>query len=270
MRRPSIITLALLAGILAGGCSADTSADPGGSGAPGTSAAPRGSSGTETVEGRTFLSTEVEGQTLLAGTRIRLSFQGGTVGADAGCNSMGGSYQIQGDRLVVPQMITTEMGCALDRAAQDQWVAAILSGSAIALDGDALTLTGNGIRVTLLDRTVADPDRPLLGTPWTVDGIIQGDAASSVPLGATAVLTFSSGRVDVQAGCNAGSAEAVISNATITFGVLGLTKKICGSDVMELEQSVLLALNGVIGYRIEADALTLTNGAVGLTLRAAP
>ncbi len=255
MQRRSLVTLALAAALLLGACG-------GGSAAPGPTG--RG------LDGRTFLSTLIEGHALVAGSTIRLTFQGGRLSANAGCNSMSGTYRISADRLVVEQLATTQMGCDAPLMDQDRWVADLLDGSTITLDGNTLTLTKLAVRLTLLDREVADPDRPLIGTRWIVDGLIGGGAVSSVPINVVAALTFADGRVDVEAGCNQGGGSVTITDATIEFGPIGLTKRGCEPGAMTVEQAVTATLSGTARYTIEAGNLTIDAGGVGLMLRAAP
>lgn len=263
MRRSTALSLAFVTALVVGACSGSASPAP-------TGAAPSGSSPTNGVEGRTFLSTAVAGRVLVAGSRIRLTFRDGQIGASAGCNSMGGPYRIEGGRLRAPQLATTDMGCDQALMVQDQWVADLLDGASLTLDGNTLTLTRNGVAVTFLDRIVADPDRPLTGTRWIVGGILTAGTASSVPAGATASVVFRDGRVDVETGCNTGSATATVAGAAITFRDLVLTKRACAPAVAALEMAVVATLSGTATFLIEADALTLTAGQHGLTLRALP
>ena len=72
-------------------------------GAPGPSAA--------SLDGRIFLSTAIDGATLVPNTQVRLSFTDGNLNANAGCNHLGGAYTTDGNRIVTGQMSTTEMGC---------------------------------------------------------------------------------------------------------------------------------------------------------------
>ncbi len=262
MRHHLAFALALLSTVLLASCG-------GGASPSSSSRAPGGSAGASGLEGRTFFSTAIDGRVLVTGSRIRLSFINGEVGAIAGCNSMGGPYRLDAGRILAPQLATTDMGCAQALMTQDQWVADLLNGAAFALDGNSLTLARNGVRVTFLDREVADPDRPLLGTRWVVVSVISGDAASSLPIGAVAALTFSAGRVDVETGCNSGSGTATTTDRSITFAAIGLTKRGCPPEVMRLEQAVSAVLSGAATYAIEADSLTLMAGRRGLTLRAA-
>jgi heat shock protein HslJ len=226
------------------------------------------SSGALTVDGKTYLSTAVQGATLVSGTRIRLAFKDGSVSAGGGCNAIGGAYTITGGRLVVSQIMTTEMGCAQPLMAQDAWLAALLGGSDVTLAGDTLTLTSGKVTLTLVDREVADPDRPIEGTTWILDGIVSGDTASSVPAGVTASIQITDGRMAINSGCNSGSATVTVAADTLTFGPIALTKMACQPAAMSVEQSVVSTLTGTVRYTIEADALTIDAGSAGLTFRA--
>ncbi|MEO8462504.1 MAG: META domain-containing protein [Chloroflexota bacterium] len=258
-----ILALAAIACITAAACS---SAGPGAA----SPSAPTNLTDPAALDGRVFLSTKVDGPALVAGSVIRLAFAGGNISVQAGCNSMSGTYRIDGDRLVVGALATTEMACESALMEQDRWVANLLSAATISLSGDSLTLALSGVRLTLLDREVADPDRPLIGTHWLLDGIVAGEAVSSVPVGVQASLSFSDRRVDVMAGCNAGGGAVEISASELDFGAIALTRKGCEPDVMAVEQAVSAALVGKVSYKIEADVLTIDAEGQGLILRAAP
>ncbi len=242
----------------------------GGAATPGPSVDPPVGSANESLEGRTFLSTAAFGRALVPGSVVRLSFQDGQIGATGGCNSMGGPYAIEGDRLVISRLATTEMACAPDLMDQDQWLADLLDGATIDLEGDTLTLAKDETRLSLVDREVADPDRPLTGTRWIVDGLVSADAVSSVPVGVVAALTFDAGRVDVETGCNRGGGSVTVTDTTLTFGPISLTKMACEGGAMEVERAVSAVLTGEVLYTIEAGTLALDVGAAGLSLRAAP
>jgi heat shock protein HslJ len=221
------------------------------------------------LDGHEYLSTDVAGHELVDGTQIRLTFDADRVGAHAGCNQLGGTWSVDGDVLVVPdEMVMTEMAC--DPPAlmdQDTWVASFLtSRPTIVLHGDTLTLTGSDVTMTLLDREVTDPDRPLEGTSWVVEGLVDGDAVSSVPAGVRPpTLSFNSGQVMVDTSCNTGSGGYEVVGSEITFAPLALTLMDCEYSI---ESQVTPVLDGTATYEIEADVLTITNDATGLVLRA--
>lgn len=221
-----------------------------------------------TLDGRTFLSTNVQGRELVPGSSIRLTFPGGRIGISAGCNQMSGLYAVVDGHLRATQMMTTEMGCAPPLMAQDSWVGAFIDGATVALAGETLTLGHGDVSMTLTDRAVADPDRPLEGTRWVVDGIVARDVVSSVPAGVSALLTISNGRLVVDTGCNSGSATVTATRKDVKIGPLALTRKACGPAETSVEQAVVGTLSGEVGYTIEVDRLTLTADGVGLMLRA--
>lgn len=229
---------------------------------------------TAALDGRTFLSTgvTVDGEPfeLVDGTSIQLMFRdGGELGASAGCNSIGGTYRIEGGTLVFSGGGMTEMGCDPERHAQDDWLVDLLgSRPSIDLAGDDLTLTSGSTVVRLLDREVAQPDLELLGPVWTVDSIITGDAVASTPGGAIATLRFfADGRVDVASGCNTGGGRYEVNGSVIQFNGLVTTDMACTDGRGDLEAAVMAVLNGgPLTAAIDADKLTLMAGPNGLGL----
>lgn len=148
------------------------------------------------LEGRQFWSTSVteDGveRALVPGTTIQLRFDGDNIGASAGCNSMGGTFRIDGDTLLVTEMGMTEMGCDPARHDQDNFVAALLADSpTITLAGDELTVETDTVRLEMLDATVANPDVPIVGTAWEVTGFIDAEAATSMNVSRPGTVTFS-------------------------------------------------------------------------------
>ena len=248
-----MLSVVVAAALVSGGCAGGGAASP----------------SALTLDGRTFLSTNVQGRELVPGSSIRLTFPGGRIGISAGCNQMSGIYAVVDGHLRATQMMTTEMGCAPPLMAQDSWVGAFIDGATVALAGDTLTLGHGDVTMTLTDRVVADPDRPLEGTRWVVDGIVAGDVVSSVPAGVSASLIISNGRLQVQTGCNTGIASVEATATTVTIGPLTLTRNACARDATSVQQAVTSVLSGQVGYRIEAGVLSLTAAQAGLVLRAA-
>ena len=142
-----------------------------------------GDSAEPALDGRQFWSISVlengVERPLVDDTRISVRFNNGNISASAGCNSMGGPYQVDNDgQLTVREMASTEIGCDPERHAQDEFVAAVLTARPrLTLNGHDLTLATDTVRIQLLDTEVADPDRPILQTRWVVTGFIQGEMA---------------------------------------------------------------------------------------------
>lgn len=224
--------------------------------------------------GREFLSNGItDGGAqfdLVPGTRVRLTFTDTGLSANAGCNIFGATYRIEGGRLVVDGGAMTEMGCDLARDQQDQWLFAFLgSKPGVTLAGTDLTLDNGKTIMRLVDRTIAEPDLNIVGPVWTVTTIIDGDAASSVPAGATATLTFGNdGSIEVNDGCNRGRGSWATEGAGIRVKDVFLTKMACDGPAGALESAVLAVINaGSITASIRGNVLTLSAAGHGLQLQ---
>jgi heat shock protein HslJ len=241
------LTFALIVVALAGlaGCGRGTESQAGTAGSPG-----------DEPWGRTFLSTDVTEQgrprPLVSGTRITLTLveDGHRLGAQAGCNQMGGPVSFDGDRLVVRDLATTDMGCDPPRHAQDEWLARFLTSRPQWTWSDStLTLDNGSARIVLRDRAVADPDRPLRATRWVVDTIVDGETASSVPPDAEAFIALGDDdRFQGNTGCNGmgGNSAVSESTSTITFSEVITTKMACSDERMRVERAVLATLDGKV------------------------
>ena len=180
------------------------------------------------LDGRQFWSASVsEGgvdRPLVDGTRIALRFDGGNIGASAGCNSIGGTYELQPNGvLVVAELVMTEIGCDAPRHRQDEFVIAVLTASpVVSLTGDVLSLTADDVVIELLDREVADPDHPILGTRWAVTGFVHGDVASLMAVAEAGWILFADdSTMTGYDGCTDFTAAVEVSDGSIGGPVEG-------------------------------------------------
>ena len=111
---------------------------------------------------------------------------------------------------------------------------------------------------------MVDPDKPLLGTRWTVDTLLQGDSASSVPVGdrpdAYIVIEDQGGtlRASGHTGCNQFGGPVEVGADELTFGEIVMTKMACAGAGDTLERAVLAMFSApTVTYEIEAQRLTL-------------
>jgi heat shock protein HslJ len=120
------------------------------------------------------------------------------------------------------------------------------------------------------DREVAEPDAQLVGPLWTVETIIQGESASSVPMDPTATIQFDAdGGMTFNDGCNGGGGRYSIDGSTLTLSDLVTEDRACVGPAGQLAQAVLAVLNaGRITFSIDQQSLTLEAGAAGLQLTA--
>jgi heat shock protein HslJ len=153
------------------------------------------------LAGRTFLSTAVtEGgvpRPMPAGTWVMLRFTAdGRLLASAGCNTISGPVHLSGGQLRMPAMATTEMGCADDLMAQDQWLTSLLEAQpSWQLSGPHLRVSTSQTVIELTDRRVLDPDRPLEGTRWVASALIGANVAAAAAALPQVFLVFGQGQV---------------------------------------------------------------------------
>ena len=257
------LTLLALSALALAACGSDDDSPAADDSLPAVGSAPTAADLTD----RSFESTEVTGHELVADSTIELAFMADSVAARAGCNSMNGGYEIVDGTLEVGVMAATMMACDDALMDQDTWLSDFLTSSPeIALDGDTLTLTGADATVTLSAVQPAE----LEDTTWNVTGIVANEAVSSLPMDAEASITITDGPAAIRTGCNNGSTSVEITDTTITFGPIAVTKMACPPELTELEASVLAVLDGEVTYEIAGDSLSLRNadGDVGLELTA--
>ncbi|MGW0122357.1 META domain-containing protein [Streptomyces sp. NPDC003327] len=199
----------------------------------------------------------------------------GRASGTTGCNSFGAAVAVNGDTLTVSSHEITEIGCPADRERFEAAMLKAFSGSLKGrLKGDALTLTAPDGRTGL--ELTATPAAPLRGTTWSVDGLLAGDTASSLPAdgeGKARIVIGADGAVSGNLGCNNFSATARIDEKARTLTVEGpaaTTRMMCSSPQMALETRLYELLDGPLTYRLEHRSLTLTDASgEGLTARAA-
>ena len=280
MRGTWVVAMVVGVGLVVGGCGGDDVTVDG----PGVAEPSGDTGGGGELAGRTFLSAAVtdggQPRDLVPGTRIEVTFrEDGRLGARAGCNSIDGTPTITAERITLADGAITEMACSPAHTEQDSWLHDLFSGGlTYALDGDRLTLTADTTTIELVDREIAEPDRPLEATVWTLDGMIDGDAVSSVPGDIAATVTFDpdAGTVAVEGtGCNGGggdytpAADPDASTGELTVGPLAWTRMACGEPSASVEAALGAVLDGTISYQVEAATLVLSHpGGQGLTLRA--
>ena len=260
MRPASLAALAACIIVAVSGCSDDVDVFSG-SGPGGTGSDPSAAQ----LEGRSFSGDDVAGHELVDGTAITMSFEGDRLSTNAGCNTTSSAFRIESGRLVVEGAgMSTLIGCPPELEAQDRWLGGFLA------DGPELTLTGDTLTLTSTDGTTSvslseqAETAALVGTPWMLSSIIEGDTASSVPAGVEppSMTIGEDGMAELFLGCNRGGA-AVGTTTTdrgdlLTFGPIRSTKMACGEDASAVEATVLAVLESDPAFTITADALVLT------------
>lgn len=253
-----LLAVTLLGAGIVGGCDGGTA----------------GSSLRAQLPGRSFVSESVEGWQLVTDTQVSVSFESTGIGAQAGCNSFFGTSEIEGNTLRVSMLGSTAIGCPAPLLAQDEWLAAfLLAGPTIELDDPRLVMTTAGARMHLLDRKIAVPDRPLVGTRWLGNGFSDGMAVSFGPGSGSVTLSLGGdGHAAVTTSCQTGAGSFTATATTVTFDALAYDGASCPDpNFQRTSDQVLLVLDGApVAYTIKEAALTVTQGKNALLFRAAP
>ena len=254
-----------------------TSSASGKAGSASSAASGSGAAGAASdLAGKTLVAKEVTGSyTIVPGSTISITFDNGTLAARAGCNNLFGQYTVSGDVLNAPQLASTMMACDEALMNQDTWLAAFLASSPTwTYSGGTLTLTNGTDTIAL---TEAPSGAAVLeDTGWKVVGLISqsGSTVSAIDASVIAWLRFADGRVLVNASCNSGSGTAQITDTTITFGPIAMTRRACVGPTQDVEQAMNAVLQGTTTYTVKDDpsgallTIMAADGKTGLQLTA--
>jgi len=104
------------------------------------------------LEGITWELTAINGNPPIAGTQPTLQFDSGQASGNASCNSFGGEYEVQGDKIGFGALVQTEMFCMSPEGAMDQestYLRMLENAVTFELNGGVLTIvTGPGESLT--------------------------------------------------------------------------------------------------------------------------
>ena len=212
------------------------------------------------LDGQSFVATEVTGtHTIAPNSTITLTFEGGSLSANAGCNTMAGRYTLIGGKLTAPQLASTMMACDDALMAQDTWLAGFLaSGPAYTLAGGTLTLS-NGTDTVVLG-SAPSGEQVLESTGWRVTDVqtitAQANTMTAVDPTLSAWMRFRQGEVAFNNSCNLGGGPVEIGDDTLTFGALRSTLIFCDGPSGQLEQTMTAVLQGTTGYSITSGGGT--------------
>jgi len=226
------------------------------------------------LDKREFLLQSSRGFEPVAGQTHMLSFDGGKVQLLVSCNSFDGEFEVRDEKLVVSEASVTDAECEPEEHAHEGWLVSFMNASPrIQVDARTLTLTGDNATLVFVDREVAEADRPLVGTEWTIDTFITGDAVESSPGGSRSTIGLTTdGTLRYFAGCGSGHASYTVSGNQLTLGDVASATIECTGTPAAVEEHILRVLSGegALTFDIAASRLTLRRGNVGLGAIASP
>lgn len=218
------------------------------------------------LDANNYVAQTLSGRELAPGSTLNLSFNGRQLTAAGGCNTMRGAYELLDGRLRWYQPpAATEMACAKALMDQDAWLADwLVAGVDAKVEGDRLTLRGDGITMGLVEQNSLQDDAPLEGVTWKLRAMGDGDVESSLPANTLpATLRFGEdGSLEIFTSCNRGSTTVEVSEdgTSMEVGRLILTRRACEPGAAEVEAAVIEVLDGSVAIERDGTTLTLTNG----------
>lgn len=192
------------------------------------------------------------------GAHVEITDKGRAQG-NYGCNQFGAAVKVEGDTVTVGKGEMTEMGCAEDIQGFEEAMKDAFTGKLKAklVDKNLTLTTPKGDSITL----TSEPAAPLAGTKWTVNSLLTGDVATSLPAGTEKNAWFTlakDGSVRGSLGCNTFSSTAKVSGSTITFDRLASTRKMCAGTAGTVENHLRKVLEGKVTFNLQHRGITLT------------
>lgn len=252
MRR---IATALLVLALLGACGDDSANEPNSTPAP--TPVPSGDDGHARGLWTLTSGHGPSGEIVIApGTEITLEIADGKASGSGGCNTYGGPVAISGEDFHAGGFAVTEIGCPPEIAEPEQaYLEAVGEADTILVRRKRMTLAGPDTE--LVFRRVPPIDtKPLTGTTWILDGLVEGQTASSTVSSAkpARLALADDGTFEGTTGCRSFSGTWRASGDVIEITELvfrGDCKKAADQD-----SHVAAALGA--GFRAEVDENTLT------------
>ena len=259
MKRPRVLTLILTVALFAAACGSDTTSVTADGADPAT-----GPDGDWVLSSATLAGDDLA---LVPDHRVTMNIDGATIGGTAACNGYGGTIDYSEDALRIGELSWTEMGCAPDVMALESAVlTALLAVDDWDRTGTTLRLTGPDTVLTFA-AVAPVPVAELIGTTWTLDTLIEGEAASTTVASADpATLQLGSdGTLTGSTGCRELSGEYVITGDEVTFTSFAADGE-CSADVAAQDNLVVSVLGDGFTVSIDGSRMTaMSTGGEGLS-----
>lgn len=199
---------------------------------------------------------------VLPETQINAKFNAIEIGGNAGCNTYFGSYTLDGERIYIGLLASTEIFCDTPAGIMEQesnYLAALSDAHSFQMDEDELQFFDSGGNLILTYQRV-DPT-PLVGTNWVLTGYNNGMGGFVSLIGGTHIDAFfdEDGMLSGTGGCNRYTASYQASENQISIDQPDSTRMFCGSPegTMIQENAYLSALSTAQTYQIQANQLII-------------
>jgi len=185
-----------------------------------------------------------------------VQFDSGRVSGFNGCNTLAGSYTLNGNRLQLGSLAVNAMACAEPASTIESTFNRMFTGTL------SYVVTGNRLSLATASGTVLGFEREaparLAGT-WSVTGFNNGREGVVSPLVSTPItVSFENGAVSGRAGCNTFRGNYTMEGNRIRMGTIAATNMMCtDNNVMTQEREFLKALQSVVRWSVQGDQLDM-------------
>lgn len=227
---------------------------------------PAGLDGSWKLTSGTHQGSEIEP---IASHPITMTFDGTDVGGTAACNSYGGTFALTDREISFSEIFRTEMACSPNEVMdlEENYLAALLSVNAVTVTDGVLVMSGEATTLEF-EELAPVPTAEMLGTVWVLDGLVSGDAVSSVAGDGATLELFSDGSLLGSTGCRTLTGTYVETAGSIGISDLAADGE-CTDDLSGQDNQVIAVLEGPLQAEIDGQTLTLTgSGGEGLIYRA--
>lgn len=200
---------------------------------------------------------------LVEGAPITMTVGGTGVSGFAACNHYGGEMIFQGRRVLLDGITLTEMAC--DEPAMESetaYVAALSGVDQFERLGQSLVLRGDAVELTY-ELVPTGPAAELVGTTWVLDATVEDETTASV-LGVIATLELlDDGTLRGSTGCRSFEGRYEVEGDAVRVSDLTNDQGEC-ADLAGQNEHVLSVIADGFEWVVDANRLTLTDGAIGL------
>lgn len=200
----------------------------------------------------------------IAGSGVSAEFRAEQIGGNGGCNGFSGSFERNGNELIIGQLASTLMLCTPEELGTQEtaYLGHLQNAATYQISDDRLEIS-NGEGEVVLTFTILEP-APLSGTNWVLTGYNdgQGGVTSLLPDTEITAVFGEDGRLNGSAGCNNYMTSYTAEGGNVTIGPAASTRKLCPEDgIMEQETAFLMALQNAATYTTRGNQLELKNEA---------
>jgi heat shock protein HslJ len=194
---------------------------------------------------------------------VTLRIDGDEVGGTAACNTYGGTIERDGSAIRISALSMTEMACdEPTMALEAAYLAALVAVTSADRVESSLLLEGPGVELRFA-LEVPEPDASLIGTTWSLESLVSGDAVSSVMAPATLVLE-EDGTIRGSTGCREFTARYELNGADLRVSDVVVDQVECDEALASQDTHVLGTFEGQVRLSIEGSRLSISGTDRGL------